>query len=252
MIEILAKAIETVKECGENLFKDGKFETDIRPDFLKENTEIPGYKIEAAAHSACNFFQMPDIPLREGDSIGVYTLNPTVLNDDVFQYNIEQFKEMGLDTFEEQTKVWTHECGHRILQRIFPSGTWANELGADFFVGVRNEMLGISYGNLEKFLASTEACITHPEGSLRMQAINFGRQIVAQMKKEGIAPTWENCIERFMESPFANITNGSNEMSFSGFVNDKDWHIKQAEYYTEKGDFAAAKDHIQSAKMCTK
>ena len=201
MIEILSAALEATKDLGTKIF-DGKFMQDITPDFLK-NPETPEYyQIEAAAHSACNFFDMKDIPLQEGDSIGVYTFNPDRIDDDVFQYNKEQFLEMNLTSFEDQTKVWTHECGHRILQKKF-SSCWAGELGADFFVGVRSEILGIGSGNFEKTLGKTEASKTHPGGALRLKAIQYGREVVTKMKKEGIQPTWENCIEEFRKSDFA-------------------------------------------------
>ena len=37
-----------------------------------------------------------------------------------------------------------------------------------------------------------------------------------------------------------------------GFVNDADWHIKQAEWHTERGEHSDAKDHLRSADMCGK
>lgn len=115
-ISILTSAVEKVSEAAEVV--GDKFMKDVCPDFLKPKVEeVPGYQIEAAAHSACQFFGLPDIPLQEGDSIGVYTFNPDYVNDDVFQYNVEQFQDMKLSSFEDQTKVWTHECGHRILQK---------------------------------------------------------------------------------------------------------------------------------------
>ena len=88
---VMEKASEVAEVVGD------KFMKDVCPDFLKTSTtEVPSYQIEAAAHSACNFFGMNDIPMQEGDSIGVYTFNPDIVNDDVFQYNVQQFKDMGL------------------------------------------------------------------------------------------------------------------------------------------------------------
>ena len=36
------------------------------------------------------------------------------------------------------------------------------------------------------------------------------------------------------------------------FVNDKDWHIHQAELCLDKGDITGYKDHMRSAGMCSK
>lgn len=205
---VMEKASEVAEVVGD------KFMKDVCPDFLKTSTtEVPSYQIEAAAHSACNFFGMNDIPMQEGDSIGVYTFNPDIVNDDVFQYNVQQFKDMGLTSFEDQTKVWTHECGHRITQKEFGNTNWADELGADFFVGVREEMLGIGKSNFEKTLGATKPCESHPGGALRLKAIDFGRQVAAAMKQEGIMPTWENCLDAFAKSDFA-------RMSYESFLKD--------------------------------
>ena len=181
MIECISTAVEAVKDLSAKVL-DGRFLNDICPDFLKSTNEVPAYQIEAAAHSACRFFDMPDAPLIEGDSIGVYTLNPDYLDDDVFQYNIPQFKDMNLYSFEDQTKVWTHECGHRILQKMY-GNSWASELGSDFFVGVREEMLGMGSSNFEKTLGATKASHSHPGGKLRIEAIKYGREVAAEMKK---------------------------------------------------------------------
>lgn len=36
-----------------------------------------------------------------------------------------------------------------------------------------------------------------------------------------------------------------------GFVNDAEWHMKQAQYHSDRGEFSDASDHLKSAKMCT-
>lgn len=222
-------------------------------------------KVEAAAHSACHFFDMPDATLEKGDSIGVIKDATSVLNDDTFVYNLEQFKQMNCTSFEDMTKIWSHECGHRLLQDIIPN-SWADELGSDFFAGARSEMLGLPKGNFEEYLASTNASQSHPGGELRIKAMEFGRQVVADMKANGVAPTWQNCIEKFCNSPFAqmNFENAGNLHSkATSFVDDKAWHLKNAqsaretaEWYNkrannalEKGDLGAAKDYSRTAQM---
>ena len=48
---VMEKASEVAEVVGD------KFMKDVCPDFLKTSTtEVPSYQIEAAAHSACNFF----------------------------------------------------------------------------------------------------------------------------------------------------------------------------------------------------
>ena len=176
-------------------------------------------RVEASAHSACKFFGIPDVELIEGDAIGVYRNCDIFLDKDVFEFNLEQFKDMKCVSFEDMTKVWAHECGHRILRLDFPS-TWAQELGADFFSGVRSEMLGLPSSNFEKMLGSTKGSATHPPGDLRVQAVQFGREVVRDFQEKGITPSIENCKDAFAKSPYAKITyENSNDLKLATVSN---------------------------------
>lgn len=189
---------KTIK--SEAAIKDGKFAKDVVPSFL-DGAEISTKKIAEAAKSACDFFGLPEIPVKEGPGIAVRPGNPMTFKDDIFYYNKAELKKAGLTNPVDIAKAYTHECGHRISQRYYMGkNSWANELCADFFVGARNEMLGIKNGNFEKFLGKQRASITHPGGKMRMQAMDYGRKCVAEMKAKGIKPTWENLMEKFKET----------------------------------------------------
>lgn len=220
-------------------------------------------RVEASAHSACRFFGIPDAELTEGNVIGVYRNCDIFVGNDVFEYNLDQFKDMNCVSFEDMTKVWAHECGHRILRLDFQE-PWAQELGADFFSGVRSEMLGLPSSNFEEMLATTKASPSHPNGIVRVRAIEYGREVVRQLQAQGITPTIENCKVAFANSTFAQVSHASiqGEGKLAAFVDDKAWHEKNAKtaqenanYYTkeaakavEKGDYAHAKDLEQKAQ----
>lgn len=214
MVGFIAKAMEVVKKAAETASeiketKDitavSKFEKASLQ--LKEGLTDEALKarVEAAAHSANKFFGIPDIDLVEGDAIGVYRKCDIFMDKDVFEYSLNQFKDMKCLSFEDMTKVWAHECGHRILRMDFPSG-WTQELGADFFSGVRSEMLGLPTSNFEKMLGSTKGSETHPVGDLRVNAIQYGREVVRYYQSKGVEPTIENCKEAFAKSPYSKIT----------------------------------------------
>ena len=199
-------------------------------------------RVEAAAHSACKFFGIPDAELVKGDAIGVYRKCDIFLDKDVFEYSLDQFKDMKCVSFEDMTKVWAHECGHRILRLDFPS-SWAQELGADFFSGVRSEMMGLPTSNFEKMLGSTTGSASHPIGSLRIQAIRFGREVVRGLQDKGITPTIENCKEAFANSPFSKITfENYSSPQYAKFMDDKgDFKIKlktddNGKIYSQNGE----------------
>ena len=232
MTKFVEKAIESEKPAGTaSEIKEATKAQDVSAVSKFENSsmqfkeglsdEALKARVEAAAHSANKFFGIPDIDLVEGDAIGVYRGCDIFLDKDVFEYNLDQFKDMKCLSFEDMTKVWAHECGHRILRMDFPSG-WTQELGADFFSGVRSEMLGLPTSNFEKLLASTTDSATHPVGSLRVQAVQFGRDVVRGFQEKGITPTIENCKEAFANSPFTKITYENYETpQYAAFVDDK-------------------------------
>lgn len=232
MTKFVEKAIEGEKVAGTaSEIKEATKAQDVSAVAKFENSsmqfkeglsdEALKARVEAAAHSANKFFGIPDIDLVEGDAIGVYRGCDIFLDKDVFEYSLDQFKDMKCLSFEDMTKVWAHECGHRILRMDFPSG-WTQELGADFFSGVRSEMLGLPTSNFEKLLASTTGSATHPVGSLRVQAVQFGRDVVRGFQEKGITPTIENCKEAFAKSPFSEITyENYSSPQFAKFVDDK-------------------------------
>lgn len=203
---------KTIK--SEATIKDGKFSKDVVPSFL-EGSEISTKKISEAAKSACDFFGLPEIPVKEGPGIAVRPGNPMTFKDDIFYYNKAELKKAGLTNPVDIAKAYTHECGHRISQRFYMGkNSWANELCADFFVGARNEMLGIKNGNFEKFLGKQRASITHPGGKMRMQAMDYGRKCVAEMKAKGIKPTWENLMEKFKET-------NAEKVSYANYISSR-------------------------------
>ena len=247
-IEVAGKAAETASEIKEtaksqDISAISKFENASMHFKEGLSDEALKARVEAAAHSANKFFGIPDIDLVEGDAIGVYRDCDVFLNNDVFEYNLDQFKDMKCVSFEDMTKIWAHECGHRILGKEFSSSPWAQELGADFLSGVRSEMLGLPTSSFEKLLASTTGSVTHPVGSLRIQAIQFGRDVARGFQEKGITPTIENCKEAFANSPFAKITyENYNGPQFSKFVDEKgDFKIKlkiddNGQTYSQNGE----------------
>lgn len=226
---------------------------DIKKEVLSDSALTT--RMEAAAHSACKFFGLPEPELMESGSIAV-SMKPydIFMSDDKFLFNLDQFKDMDCVSFEDMSKIWSHECGHRVL-RFYNMSPWAQELGADFFMGVRSEMLGLPDGNIEKALGESKGGLSHPSGSLRLQAIQYGRETVQDFKKAGIPVTMQNLRETFRMSHFAKITVGEQMgTNMAEFVNDKAWHYKEAskaqdnaDYYNKEAQKATEKGNLSHA-----
>lgn len=216
---------------SETVLRDGKFSKDVVPSFM-DGADISTKTITDAARKATKFFGLPEIPIKEGPGIAVSSTNPMTFHDDVFYYNKAQLKRGGLTTSADISKCYAHECGHRISQRFFKGeNSWANELCSDFFTGAFCEMNKMKAGNFEKFLGSQRASITHPGGKLRLQALEYGRKCVAEMKAKGITPTWEKLMEKFKETNADQLSFGNYrtpEMRGTLMGLSSSWYVKDA------------------------
>ena len=228
MIELLSKTVDVAaQKAVENLGKSFEFKL---PNFLQKKNEVSDVALEAraeaAAYSATKFFNIPEAKIQKGESIGVYKNCEGTFSDDVLEYNLDQFKKMDCTSFEDMSKVWSHECGHRLLQNIFPN-SWADELGADFFAGARSEMMGLPKGNFAVFMS-----------------------------------TWVICIEAFTESPFSKMTFAdTNQVGATGFIDNKayhygkaadaqakvNWNVKKSNEASARGDFKKAQEYANNA-----
>lgn len=141
-------------------------------------------------------------------------------------------------------------------------------------------------------LIDSVACDTHPAGPDRVAAIEDGYQFAKDyMNDHGCAPTFNECLEHFnelhgitiddvndvkglvytthdfqieelvplrpdnvpLESASIAETHGIGlEEEIKGFINDKEYHLKEAERHTQNGEYKMAANHLRSAKMCTK
>lgn len=206
MIELVTMAQEVAKSKLEGLADKMRL-----PELSEgKNLTVPSdqelaRRAETSAHFACKFFDLPDTVVREGKCISVNERDLKDKTDDVLEYNVNQFRQMDCTGIADMTKIWFHECGHRILQGIVKE-PWVDELGADFFAGVSSEMSGLPKGGLEKILSVQQPSESHPGGATRLMAMEYGRFIASQMKGQGIKPTWKNCVEAFQSSPFWNIS----------------------------------------------
>lgn len=260
-IEDLVKSFTGEKSIkSEAVLKDGKFANDVVPSFM-DGAEISTKTITDAARKATKFFGLPEIPIKEGPAIAVAPGSPMTFKDDVFLYNKAQLKRAGLTTSVDIAKCYAHECGHRISQRFFKGqNSWANELCSDFFTGAFCEMNKMKAGNFEKFLGSQRASITHPGGRLRLQAIEYGKKCVAEMKAKGITPTWEKLMEKFKETnahqlSYANYRMPQMRGTLMGLAQSSSWYVKDAARQQEKyqqamkrvGNYIDKKDYKSAA-----
>lgn len=151
---------------------------------------------------SCEFFHIDEpAGVVHGGSVGVYTLNPDIMNDDVMVFNREELFSLGISDQDSLDLIMTHEGAHRMLQDIEAELTpHQEELCCDFMSGVCAGLNDIDVDALKTSLADIAASKTHPEGVLRIATIEDGMEFAKEyMQEHGFPPTWTEAYEHFCE-----------------------------------------------------
>lgn len=160
-----------------------------------DDKTLPDEMVVNAVRRACKFFGIPEVPIINAHGACVWPNDTRTYNDDVFGFNREQLMTLGISGEDSLTLIYTHECAHRTLQGTY-NDAWEEELACDFFAGVHAGMKDMNIDNFEAALGSTGGGITHPNGALRANFIEYGKQVAQDLIARGIEPTYDNCLER--------------------------------------------------------
>ncbi len=227
---------------------------------------LPDDMVVDAVSEACSFFNLPEVPVINAQGTCVWANDATTYDDDVLGFNREELMALGVSGEDSLTLIYTHECAHRTLQSTY-NDPWEEELACDFFAGIHAGMKGMDLDNFEASLGQTSGSASHPNGALRADFIEYGKEVAEEMQSRGVEVTYEGCIQRLNQhlqekdgliveyrERFDDSFQSPSDISFTAttaksFVNDKDWHLDEARKATERGDHMAAKDHIRSANM---
>ena len=167
------------------------------------NGFISEEQVAQSVSETCDFFGIEEPALTmEGPATGVFTNLDFTPADDVLFYNVEELEAMGVTGKDGFDLVMTHECAHRELQDMVTDfDAHQEELCCDFMIGVRAGLNGIDVSSLEHALGDTPETYSHPDGALRIDAIENGIEYAKEyLALNGEAPTFANCFQEFCES----------------------------------------------------
>lgn len=199
---------------------------------------IPDEAITASVSNACEFFGLPEVPIVNSEGVCVWSNDTQTTLDDVFGVNREQLSDMGIISEDSISLAYTHECAHRALQGYDDITDINEELACDYFTGIHAGLNDIDSSQFEEALGKTIGGETHPDGEIRVKAVEYGKQIAEEIQDQGISPTFEYCKDRFEDfmethsnslSPVALFERGLNDITFTGHIDDLyDPEIKSA------------------------
>lgn len=205
---------------------------------------IPDEAITSAVSNACSFFGLPEVPIVNSEGVCLWSNDVHTTFDDVLGVNREQLSDMGMISTDSLKLAYTHECAHRALQNYDTYDGPQEELVCDYFAGIHAELNDIDSEQFEEAIGKTSGGKTHPNGALRVEAIEYGKQIASEMEKQGIEPTFEYCLDRFDDFQPTNSDFASNDpllynhdfiISF-GSAYSKEEYIAKAENCYKEAD----------------
>lgn len=160
--------------------------------------------IVQSVQEASDFFNMnAPMHIHEDWTTGVMTGMSFTENDDILVFNRQQMLDMGITDKEGFDLVMTHEGAHRKLQGMDTGFTsHQEELCCDYMVGVRAGLNGMAEGKLEASLAGTTESSSHPDGAVRVEAIEAGVAFAHDYMEthNGVPPTFSDCLEHFNQT----------------------------------------------------
>lgn len=163
---------------------------------------IPESMVYDSVERTCEFFHIdePSIII-EGWATGVYTNNVYTSADDVLIYNTQQLESLGISGQDALDLVMTHEGTHRMLQGMETGfNPHLEELCCDFMAGVRAGLNNMDVTTLENALGDTVESDSHPDGTLRVDAIEMGVDFAYQYLQDyGFPPTFNECYKHFSD-----------------------------------------------------
>lgn len=184
--------------------------------------------IAQSVQEASDFFNMNAPMITHEDwTTGVMTGLSFTESDDILIFNRDQLLTMGITDKEGFDLVMTHEGGHRALQNLDTGFTsHQEELCCDYLAGVRAGLNGMNEGKMMASLAGTPETDTHPDGMIRISAIEAGVTFAHDYLEEhdGVPPTFSDCMAGFENSE---VFKGSDSTEYTKQVNLSQEHVNQ-------------------------
>lgn len=201
--------------------------------------------ISQSVLQASEFFNLgAPMELREGWTTGVFKGMPFTENDDILIFNRRQLLDMGISDKEGFDLVMTHEGAHRALQGMdLGFDSYQEELCCDYMAGIRAGLNGLDENKMESSLAETINSDTHPDGALRVHAIEQGVAFANDYMAEhnGVPPTFSECLEHFEKLDlFASVSGYAGEqinLSPEGVGQDNPLESNKDDFGSTNGTF---------------
>ena len=105
-------------------------------------------------------------------------------SDSELSFNLGLLQKNGINDIDSIRLVLVHEMAHQYLHgrifHIFPNELWIQELAADLIAGRYSMLFCLHPGKYKYVISSSGPTLSHPDGMLRQEVFEFGRNTVTR------------------------------------------------------------------------
>lgn len=111
-------------------------------------------------------------------------------NNCEMSYNMQMLGSAGINNTDAFILCFVHEMAHKVLHKVnfmlFKNERWVQELAADLVVGIYADNHGLATGKYKYAVSNEKSCVTHPDGRIRVEVIDYGRKYFEKVNRKVI------------------------------------------------------------------
>ena len=156
--------------------------------FFYDREELNDKDFRGLLQQVSVFFQLP-VPIVQDkcETIAKVMTSENASECELY-YNWQLMIEAGVNNKDSLTLVVVHEMSHQYLYPVhfmlFDNELWIQELAADMLVGGYSTLgKDVATGKYKYVISKLPATLTHPEGELRTEMVEYGREFTRKLLK---------------------------------------------------------------------
>ena len=136
------------------------------------------------------FFELPMPIISERAETLAEVVTSEQAEETELYYTAQMMYKAGINNHDTLALAFVHELAHELLYDVrfmlFENELWIQELAADLIVAGYSLREGdVATGKYKFILKELPASLTHPDGKLRAEIIEYGRKYYEQLRSQG-------------------------------------------------------------------
>lgn len=224
--------------------------------FLDKDNDIGEEEIEGIIKKVSEFFELPVPIIKEKAKTITEVMTSENATECELYYNWQEMERAGINNRDALKLAFLHEMSHQYLVNIrfmlFENELWIQELTADLLVGGFSVLNGdVATGKYKYVISRQMATLTHPDGKLREEVVEYGRSYVEQLMRQcryhGIKDILTG-LPAFVYSHYNELEEAWDEVSIEEMMNTEESDERKMIDYESLPDSNLIKQYLKKYK----